>query len=169
MTKYYCSLCGNTIDNERDFIHRQHPRQSCIIGGRIMVTCKDCIHYEPCKDSYYNAEQLSRLPLGFLEKENAEKNCAFFEDRSKIIELPCNIDDTVYIIYKEYVTKARVLAFYIDIFGGMFDLKVQTNELKNHGGYKEVIDKNYKFEDFGKVIFMTKEEAEKALKEREKE
>lgn len=51
-----------------------------------MSTCKDCFHYEPCKDFYYNAEQLSRFPLGFLEKENAEKNCAFFKDRSKFVE-----------------------------------------------------------------------------------
>ena len=52
-----------------------------------MSTCKDCIHYEPCKDAYYNAEELSRFPLGFLEKENAEKSCAFFEDRSKYVDV----------------------------------------------------------------------------------
>ena len=118
-----------------------------------MSTCKDCIHYEPCKDSYYNAEQLSRFPLGFLKKENAEKNCAFFEDRSKFIELPCGLGDKV---------------FYFDTAGRIYE---QTIFQFIYGGTGLKLDSDVMFDSelIGKRFFLSREEAEQALKEREKE
>ena len=56
--------------------------------------CKNCIHYEGC----HIAEWFE------VGKEYAENSCRFFKDRSKFIELPCKVGDTVYILHR---VKAR--------------------------------------------------------------
>ena len=54
-----------------------------------------------------------------------------------------------------------LLALYIDREGGMFDLQIKTKD-ETTVGFKTVIDSdNYTFSD----VFLTKEDAEKALKE----
>lgn len=131
----------------------------------MMLTCKDCFHYEPCKDSYYNAEQLSRFPLGFLEKENAEKNCAFFKDRSKYIELPCKVGQKVYRICP--VPKGKGCRScpweYCDChdIGYQKDMQNSVREVKARDFEWIVKRKPY----FGRIYFSTREEAEQALKE----
>ena len=63
---------------------------------------------------------------------------------------------------------ADVIGIYIDAFGGVLDLRVFTNvPIPNGFGYEHFISKDYTFEDIGKRIFLTKEAAEQALKERE--
>lgn len=76
-----------------------------------------------------------------------------------VIVPPCKVGDLVYVVYKGYVATARVLAFYIDREGGMFDLIIKT-KAETVTGFETIIDKNYKFDD----IYMKVEEAEKALK-----
>lgn len=55
-----------------------------------MAKCKNCYHYEAC--------------LYFLAKENKILNnsegfvCGYYKDKSLIVELPCRIGDTVFII-----------------------------------------------------------------------
>ena len=49
---------------------------------------------------------------------------------------------------------ASVLAVYVDKSGGMFDLKILTE------GLKSVVNKDYTFD----MVYLTKEQAEKALK-----
>ena len=51
------------------------------------MTCKDCIHYEACHDMYYEEHATRHFDP---EKHNAEKECGYFKDRSRFIELPCN-------------------------------------------------------------------------------
>ena len=85
-----------------------------------------------------------------------------YEDKDEqglFLDLPCRAGDTVYVIYENYVTTAKVLAIYIDKKGGMFDLQIKTKD-ETTTGFKCVIDKdNYTFEN----VFLTKEQAEKAL------
>ena len=79
-----------------------------------------------------------------------------------VIVPPCKVGDTVYVIYAGYVAAAKVLALYIDQEGGMFDLQIKTKD-ETVSGFKTVIYKdNYTFDD----VFLTKEEAEKSLAER---
>lgn len=84
------------------------------------MTCKDCIYYEVCCDEY--------------ELAHAE-NCNNFKDKSKYIELPCKVGDTVYII---------------DPFNGICDTTLRNVRVNN------VLKNN---------IFLTKSEAEQKLKE----
>lgn len=59
-----------------------------------MMTCKDCIHYDVCseKDGTTN----------FYGKEFAcndvEKRCQYFNDKLRIVELPCKVGETVHYI-----------------------------------------------------------------------
>lgn len=110
------------------------------------MTCKDCL------GNY----------LGYCKFDcSCAEKCENFQDRSAWVKLPCKVGDTVYVIYDGYVTCAYVLAFYIDKDGGMFDLLITTKE-EYAAGFKKVIDKSYTFSD----IFLTLEEAERALVER---
>lgn len=119
-----------------------------------MATCKDCLHVDVCN---------SRCP----DPNNERLICDNFKDRSRFVDLPCKVGDKVYLdnLHNKY---ADVIGIYIDAFGGVFDLRIYTNiQLANGFGYKYFISKDYTFEDIGKRIFLTKEAAEQALKERE--
>lgn len=97
-----------------------------------MASCKDCMHEKVC--DYY---------AGDLNEEGAEK-CVCFKDRTRFVELPCKVGDTVYQTdgIRIYENKIERIIF-------------ATNNI----GFVET--------SIGKSIFLTREEAEKALKERE--
>ncbi len=77
-----------------------------------------------------------------------------------VIVPPVKVGDIVWIIYDNYVTPGKILAFYIDGVGCMVDLLVYTKE-DTVIGNKSIISKDYTIND----IFLTKEAALKALKE----
>ena len=127
-----------------------------------MMLCKDCVHYEVCKDYVESA-------LDGLQYNDSQMNgddCEFFKDRSRFVELPCKVGDTVY-FNNVHLRYAKVIAIYIDASGGMFDLDVVTN-IETVAGYEHFINKDYTFEDIGKRLFLTKEAAEQALRGYEK-
>ena len=128
-----------------------------------MMLCKDCVRYEVCKD--YVESVLDGLQ--YNDSQMNGDDCEFFKDRSRFVELPCKVGDRVY-LDNLHIKYADVIGIYIDAFGGVFDLRIYTNiQLANGFGYEYFISKDYTFEDIGKRIFLTKGEAEQALKERE--
>ena len=50
------------------------------------MTCKDCIHYDICLGAFWAL--VGRV-------------CDSFKDKSKFIELPCSVGDTVFITREE--------------------------------------------------------------------
>ena len=110
-----------------------------------MANCKDCIHFESCKNLYEtHGEGLS----------GDSYVCDFFKDRSRFVELPCKVGDFVYFIKARRIMADIVSKFTIDRCGVM---------LQRVNGY------NLGYTDqLGEKIFLTHEEAEKALKERGK-
>ena len=48
------------------------------------MTCKECIHYDVCKALEDEVDMISTY------------QCGCFKDKSKFIELPCKVGDTVY-------------------------------------------------------------------------
>ena len=90
----------------------------------------------------------------------AMRVCNNYADKDLYIKLPCKVGDTVWVIYRGYITTAKVLAIYIDRVGGMFDLKIKTKE-ETTVGFRTVIGKDYTFDD----VFLTREDAEKKLEE----
>ena len=90
-----------------------------------MKTCEDCIHFDIC----YRDILLSV--------------CDSFKDKSKFIELPCAIGDTVY----------------------MINSKIGPH---NENAYYTIIQVPFKVSMLhliGKVFFLTREEAEKRMEE----
>ncbi len=111
------------------------------------MTCKDCIHYEACKNLYEtHGDGLS----------GDSYVCDYFKDRSRFVELPCKVGDKIYFVfdYRNGETEIKeVIVTYYKIQPDGF--KVSTN-----WGY-------FTNSDLGVDVFLTREEAEQALKERE--
>ena len=131
-----------------------------------MATCAECVHVEVCsKKNLHVAVGMNITPQ--FKYKRIEQECDHFKDRSRFVELPCKVGDKVY-LDNLHIKYADVIGIYIDAFGGVFDLRIYTNiQLANGFGYEYFISKDYTFEDIGKRIFLTKEAAEQALKERE--
>lgn len=92
-----------------------------------------------CKDCMH--EKVCNYFDGDLNEEGAEK-CVCFKDLNRFVELPCKVGDTVYQTdgIRIYENKIERIIF-------------DTNNI----GFDET--------SIGKSIFLTREEAEKALKE----
>ena len=116
-----------------------------------MATCKDCIHERVCY-------ALIKSGLPYIDNEiPAEAFCMTFADKSRYIELPCKVGDTVYYITgigHNLVKPARVKEIIIDK-NGIKDLYVQGD--------------GHNFENSFDIFFLTREQAETALKERKQE
>ena len=110
------------------------------------MTCKDCIYNEMCYGTHTDDSPA----------------CCDFKDKSRFIELPCNANDTVYVIQDNTIIQSCIIR-----------LKYEQ-EAENYGKFVRnriytVIGnvlREFDFSDFGKSVFLTREEAEKALEER---
>lgn len=110
------------------------------------MTCKDCMHYDACK--FYTDKTRFNLP------KNAE-NCDDFKDKSKYIELPCNIGDAVYHIIREIeIAEESIYAVRI------YEDKHIAFSASRKGG--RIV---FRKDEIGKTVFLTKSEAEQKLKE----
>ena len=135
-----------------------------------MATCKDCMHYDLCSSC-------SRIQLGWNVNtvgyvENVEEICKHFADSSRFVELPCKVGDMVYMITEQMqkvgrkkVTKTVIVECCVDNFrigdAGYPSAALCDNENAWHYGVEPKM--------FGEIIFLSHEEAEQALKEREKD
>ncbi len=119
------------------------------------MTCKDCFHYEACK--FYTDKTKFNLP------KNAE-NCNNFKDKSKVIELPCKSDETVYQIQYPWGMSILKVAG-IHLFWNQTETRVRRHSyiVGLHEGLN--ISCRLPLKNFGKTIFLTKEQAEARLKE----
>ena len=120
------------------------------------MTCKDCIHYDLCRSC-------SRIQLGWHGNsvhyvENMEEICKDFKDRSRFVELPCKVGDTLFVPTRNLVSEYKIVSFHVCGEGIWY----RTNVIK--GILTRLISDNV--EIIGKTVFLTREEAEQALKER---
>lgn len=124
------------------------------------MTCKNCIHYEVCRDF-----QGSWIVIEHINKNDAEKKCEHFEDKSRIIELPCNVGETLYILNQGNQPQKMILdAPDIRCHCAIEDnlCMALCNDTKhNICAYRLMNDSS----DIGKNVFLSKEESEAKLKE----
>lgn len=111
-----------------------------------MANCAECVHVEVCKD-YINAV------LGDVdESQMCGDDCEFYKGRSRFVELPCKVGDTIY----------------WNLLG-----KPVEDEIVSITIYKNVIRVflkegiSFDIEDIGRMLFLSREEAEQELTERE--
>lgn len=105
-----------------------------------MVACKDCIHNNVC--SIWRAQEGQDAKCW---SENDDWGCDYFEDKSKIIKLPCEIGSKIYML----VTKRPKI--YLPEFTFVKETYLTYTNLERV------------LADYGKEIFLVREEAEKAL------
>lgn len=122
-----------------------------------MKSCKDCLHYEACKLVVCRLKDEAFSELfddDYFNKRIAE-NCERYKDKSEWVHLPCKVGDRV---------------FTIVIIGGVYSVvadRVHSLKISTENIYAET---NW-YVDGGKIgynVFLTQEEAEKALAERSK-
>lgn len=124
----------------------KNPCDSCKVDRQIgnpnrwECECDRCLKHSEWKD-----ECIKRLE----EYEIAEEN-------GMIVILPCKVGDIVYIIFDQKIYKGKCDGFEYDRLMSNWFINIKTPDL---GKTFEI------FEDIGKTIFFTKEEAEKALGE----
>lgn len=163
MSKYVCENCKKQIENEADSLIIDKMSGSGEVDGYLAICpeclkkivpeareeCKSCLYYEIC-----NAIGL----VGIESTKNIK--CVRYKDRSRFVELPCKVGDTVYVI-EDIAGEWKIIKDHIETIG--IGYYADGVSLYQFDGIK--ID-GY-FEDFGKTVFLTREEAEQALKERE--
>lgn len=117
-----------------------------------MLTCKDCLHDDIC-------------PKAFASLETGAEDCNDFKDRSKFVELQCKPGDIVYHYCDELHEILEYTIYCVNVF--------RENGITYHSeSYDEENDEalseiGFEPEDIGRDVFLTREEAEQALKERE--
>ena len=120
--------------------------------------CTDCVHYELCLHQekflieHNRKDLIRRYGFGLFGLSEPEI-CCNFRDRSRFVELPCKLGDTVY---------------YFNSAGEIFSQKV-SGFIVNFVGI--LVDSDVMFDShlMGDRFFSTREEAERALKERNSE
>lgn len=116
-----------------------------------MIDCKNCLHYAVC---------------GYALNSKTIYECYFFTDKSRIIELPCKVGDKLYMLNRD---KSKVQEMIFEspdirchcILDDEFDCCLPVCRFFEHGicAYRFKND----FSEIGKTVFLTCEEAERAL------
>lgn len=113
------------------------------------MTCKDCINYDWCKDQTNNPDYYDGI-------SDVENRCKGFKDKSQYIKLPCKVGDTVYFIksiFSFMATPKPEKIRKIEITADVMTIRTENRAFNP----KAIND----------IVFLTKESAEKALRERE--
>ena len=117
-----------------------------------MATCKDCLHVDVCSIAEIMGEDYC---------------CEGIKDRTKIVELPWKVGDTVYIC-------TCFGMWYAPHEIDKCEMKVTRITIANNTVVFEAEKDKYNSDTFiqrqiGKTVFLTKKEAEQALRERDKD
>ena len=118
------------------------------------MTCKNCFNYENCK----RLEKLLHRNIACLEE--ADIDCEDFEDRSAWVKLPCKVGDILYEpTDRDTISEYEVTAVRVELFSTFVEWRISEGIVWR---YVHGINSN----EIGKTVFLTREEAERALKER---
>ena len=122
-----------------------------------MANCKDCLGFEFCLDRLGTTKYYDNA----IAANNVEELCQKFKDRNRFVELPCKVGDTVYVIDdmgdEEYlVAPCTISAIRYECKETDSKIIIMTE------GFLAPFTNSWVL---GKTVFLTREEAEQALKE----
>ena len=105
-----------------------------------MATCKDCLHIGICPN---------------LNHETVADKCPDFKDRSRFVELPCKVGDTVYVLTgKGFPQKRTVTEIHWNRHGDITftirNIKTHESEIRLFGEFS--MDKPDIFTDYQKAL-----------------
>ena len=129
------------------------------------VNCIDCAHFDGCRRTYASSTPGDWAYADF--EKNEMYDCSAFMPKTEWVHLPCKAGDTIFLPWEwngengiARITVLRVvLAEYESYIETDFDSDDYDYFMKYNCGL-------FWFEDFGKIVFTIKEEAEKALEKR---
>ena len=118
-----------------------------------MTKCEKCYHYEACLNSLSENKGLNNTE-GFA--------CEHYKDKSLIVELPCRVGDVVYVLYTCDLPHEieQVIINRINIRKESTQIVFSNNSAITVWGNE--------WSDYKKYVFSSREEAERALEESEK-
>ena len=130
-------------------------RDMCTFDRESNVEADDCLTcFEYCNNKDMNCEKCA-IQKAFDKLADYED----LEEQGLLLKLPCKIGDTVYQLINSHIHEYKVIGIYFDIFQNkwMYEVAYQIGL----EWFKTMCD----FDAFGKskTVFLTKEEAEKAL------
>ena len=123
------------------------------------MTCKNCFHNNVCE---------ARAKLGDITAD--VKVCKSFIDSSRVIVPPCKVGDKIYMPWEWYgaigIAILTIERIVVDFTRHSY---VNTDFFSDDEEYWVACNcGRFEFDDFGKIVFLTREEAEAALKGRGK-
>ena len=131
------------------------------------MTCKDCIHYKVCCQKTRHV--VTGMDFVYRYKYNhIERVCKDFKDRSRFVELPYSLSegDKLKYIFTDENNEIRIGDDWEVVTKICKDGFFVTGRINSDGTY-QAGDCFYPWSAIGTEYFLTKEEAEQALKERE--
>lgn len=106
------------------------------------MICENCLYNKNCQF--------------LLKPRNGVERCTAFEDKSEWVHLPCKVGDVVYCFEPCFDTDHHP------------KLKVVEKEIIELKTIATVFGLNFDINNIGKTVFLTREEAEKALDKQRK-
>lgn len=123
------------------------------MGNKMKKICSDCIHCALCTEGF----DLDGL-------EEIFDRCSYFEEKRQYVKLPVKVGQTLYVL-DEDKTILGLQIHSIDLsigVDGIYDSDLELWDEESGNGYEY-----YDLDDIGKTLFLTREEAESKLNERE--
>ena len=131
------------------------------------MKCKDCVSYNACKHMWSCFENVNNFEEIY---ENFAERCDNFKDKSKWVELPCAIGDTVYVVGTKCLSGEWDDE--CDMYDAEFDCPCHLD--KEWIVFKREVDVDLLVDImkntnpnfvFGETVFCTRDEAEDKLAE----
>ena len=152
----------------------KHIDKSCCLAENIvddLLTEK--VTFPPVAFSDNRRERMIELLNGYYEETGLAIVHYFTDDESEMIadyilsdgwiRFPCKVGDTVYVISRYYTGTWEIYSCTVE-----YITKYKSNSFIN-AVFSRDINFGLNIVEFGKTVFLTREEAEKALAERQRE
>lgn len=130
--------------------------------GAYMVCCETCTEdVDDCNDCWKSYEAVNRLAAyeATMPIERAQE-LAQAEKDGRLVVLPCKVGDVVYEANKRgFISTYKVISIHISDCSVLIGWELIDGIYSNLNGFE--------VSTFGKTVFLTREDAEAALKKRE--
>lgn len=131
--------------------------------------CEFCCNFDK-EHIGMDCTALCKLTMTLAYGEDYGGDCMFYNvPKEQIIVPPCKVGDTVYIIWSSGKHRKSVADFVVTrVLQIAPNIWIVRYLKPSKSLTRYPIEYQCNFEDFGKTIFLTREEAEKALNERKR-
>ena len=139
------------------------------------MTCKDCLYYDFCNDYNEYPEYVQHCE----QTTGTEFKCSRFKDKSRFVELPFKVGDTVYLVDRTRDGRLGSIYRVVECIVGKIVLRYSTLQkitiVEAHLEYDEndyfgcAVGKIVYDTGFGHMVFTNEQDAEAAREKMEKE